>query len=457
MNPTAVDTRVPLSAVAGIVWPAIASDHAALLLCLQQQLEESQWWNPQTLLDAQMTQLELLLRHASASVPWHAERLRASGYVDRNAVSLDDLRRLPLTTRRDLQIHFDAMISTRPIASHGAGGDQYTSGSTGTPVKVRTNDLKQVFWHALTLRDHLWHRRKLEGKFAAIRITGEDGTHASWGFSAGAVFGTGPGVQLGVHADLDAQCRFLVAERPDYLLSYPSNLSALARHTLDRGIDLSFLSGVLTFGEALSDELRDELRTAWQVELTDMYSAQELGGIALQCPDAEVYHVQAECVLVEVLDDDGMPCRPGETGRVVLTDLHNFEMPLLRYEIGDYATVGEPCRCGRGLPVIKSIAGRVRNMLVLPDGRRRFPRIGAKSLAAITCIRQYQFAQLAPTRIEVRLVADRPLDAGEQTHLRSVVHGRLGYPFEVSFRYVDALARGPSGKFEDFRCEIASS
>jgi phenylacetate-CoA ligase len=270
------------------------------------------------------------------------------------------------------------------------------------------------------------------------------------------VFGTGPGVQLGVHADLDAQCRWLLTERPDYLLSYPSNLSALARHTLDRGIELSFLTGVLTFGEALSDELRDELRTAWQVELTDMYSAQEMGCIALQCPDAQCYHVQSECVLVEVLDGNGTPCRPGETGRIVVTDLHNFEMPLVRYELGDYATVGEPCRCGRGLPVLKSIVGRVRNMLVLPDGRRRFPRIGAKSLAAITCIRQYQFAQVAPTRIEARLVVDRPLAPNEEAHMRDVIHGRLGYPYDVTFRYCDTLARHPSGKFEDFRCEIAA-
>jgi phenylacetate-CoA ligase len=451
-----VDTRVPLSAVAGIVWPAIVSDHAALLLALQQQFEEAQWWSPQKLLDAQLMQLGLLLQHANASVPWQAERLRTSGYVAGAAMSLDALRRLPITTRRDLQAHFEAMVSRHPLTSHGAGRDQYTSGSTGTPVKVRTNDLKQVYWHALTLRDHLWHRRRLEGKFAAIRIAGEEGSHASWGFSAGTVYGTGPGVQLGVHADLDAQCRWLLTERPDYLLSYPSNLSALARHTLDRGIELSFLTGVLTFGEALSDELRDELRTAWQVELTDMYSAQEMGCIALQCPDAQCYHVQSECVLVEVLDGNGTPCRPGETGRIVVTDLHNFEMPLVRYELGDYATVGEPCRCGRGLPVLKSIVGRVRNMLVLPDGRRRFPRIGAKSLAAITCIRQYQFAQVAPTRIEARLVVDRPLAPNEEAHMRDVIHGRLGYPYDVTFRYCDTLARHPSGKFEDFRCEIAA-
>jgi phenylacetate-CoA ligase len=454
MRPSPVDTRVPRSAVAGIAWPAIVPDDAALLLALQQQFDETQWWTPQALLDAQLTQLGRLLQHASAAVPWQAARLRACGYAAGAPLSIDEVRRLPITTRRDVQANFQAMVSRQPIADHGSGRDQYTSGSTGTPVRVRSNDLKQVYWHAVTLRDHLWHRRKLEGKFAAIRIAGEEGTHPSWGVAAGTVFGTGPGVQLGVHADLEAQCRWLVAERPDYLLSYPSNLSALARHARERGFDLSFLSSVLTFGEALPDGLRDELRAAWRVELTDVYSAQEPGYIALQCPEAHCYHVQSECVLVEVLDDAGAPCRPGETGRVVITDLHNFEMPLVRYEIGDYATVGQPCRCGRGLPVLDAIAGRVRNMLLLPDGRRRFPRIGARSLASIACVRQYQFAQVAPTRIEVRLVSERPLDAQEEAHLRGVVQDRLGHPYDVRLRYCSEIPRAASGKFEDFRCEI---
>lgn len=457
MSAAYVDTRVPRSAVSGIVWPAIASDPAALLLSLLQQFDASQWRSPQALRDAQSAQVDLLLQHANLSVPFQAERLRAAGHVPGSTAPLDVLQRLPTITRRDLQTHFDAMVSRQPIESHGAGRDQYTSGSTGTPVKVRTNDLKQVYWHALTLRDHLWQQRNLEAKFAAIRIAGDEGTHASWGSAAGMVFGTGPGVQLGVHADLDAQCRWLVAERPDYLLSYPSNLAALARHSQSLGLDLSFLSCVLTFGEPVGTDLRDELRSAWGTEIADVYSAQELGYIALQCPDSTSYHVQSECVLVEVLDDDGRPCATGETGRVIVTDLHNFSMPLLRYEIGDYATVGAPCRCGRGLPVLESIVGRVRNMLVLPDGRRRFPRIGAKPLASIACIRQYQFVQVDPTRIEARLVVDRALDASEEAHLRGVVHGRLGYPYDVSLRYCDVLERSPSGKFEDFRCELPAS
>src|SRR3546814_11153852 len=90
----------------------------------------------------------------------------------------------------------------------------------------------------------------------------------------------------------------------------------------------------------------------------------------------EVYHAQSENVLLEVVDDDGRPCGPGETGRVLITSLHNFATPLIRYELGDYAEVGSPCACGRGLPVIKQVLGRKRNRLILSDGRSGFPYLG---------------------------------------------------------------------------------
>jgi len=430
------------------------ADHAALLLALEHQLDETQWWAPQALREMQLQQLHLLLQHAIATVPWQRERLHACRFDPSAPFSMDDFRRIPIATRSEVQRHADAMHTLAPIASHGEARSEHTSGSTGTPIRFRSNDLKQLYWHTLTLRDHLWHARDFSAKFGAIRITSDDNRHASWGFSSGAVFGTGPGVGLGVHADLDKQCAWLLAERPDYLLSYPSNLRALARHMDGRRLDLSFLRAVLTFGEALPEDFREELYAAWGVNVTDLYSAQEVGCIALQCPATRNYHVQAECLLLEVLDEHGAPCAPGETGRVVLTDLHNFEMPFIRYDIGDFATVGEPCACGRGLPTLTAIIGRVRNMLLMPGGGRRFPRIGAKALASVGVIRQYQFAQIAPTRIEARLVADRPLSAVEEAHVRGIMHGRLGYPFELSFRYFDAIPRAASGKYEDFRCEV---
>ena len=158
---------------------------------------------------------------------------------------------------------------------------------------------------------------------------------------------------MNIKEKIDAQIQWLQKHRIYYLLSYPSNIREMAKKCLEAGILLPDLGQVRTFGETVSDELRDLCRQAWNVEVKDMYSSMEIGYMALQCPDHEHYHVMSEGVLLEVLDDAGNPCKPGDIGRVVITDLHNFATPMIRYEILDYAQVGEPCPCGRGLPSTK--------------------------------------------------------------------------------------------------------
>jgi phenylacetate-CoA ligase len=173
---------------------------------------------------------------------------------------------------------------------------------------------------------------------------------------------TGPCLRLDVDGDTNAQLEWLERHDPAYLLTYPSLAAELATLSLERGVKLPGLREVRSLGESLEIGVRHLCKQAWNVPLTDIYSSEEVGYVALQCPDHEHYHVQAENVLVEVLNEKGKPCAPGETGRVVVTDLHNFAMPVIRYDIGDYAEVGEPCPCGRGLPVLRRLVGRASRM-----------------------------------------------------------------------------------------------
>ena len=135
-------------------------------------------------------------------------------------------------------------------------------------------------------------------------------------------------------------------------------------------------------------------------------------------------------------------------------------MPLLRYEIGDYAELGEPCPCGRGLPVLKRILGREQNMLVLPGGERRWPMLSSadiRRMLDIAPIRQYQFLQKSTETIELRLVIARPLTESDETALREFVRDRFGHPFEVEFRCLDDIPRGRTGKYQDFLSEVRTS
>ena len=224
---------------------------------------------------------------------------------------------------------------------------------------------------------------------------------------------------------------------------------------LDRGIRPARLRGLGSFGEALPDDLRALCQQVWGVSVADVYSCEEAGYIALQCPQVpQHYHVQAENLLVEVLDAAGRPCAAGDTGEVVLTTLHNFAMPLIRYAIGDYAQVGPPCACGRGLPVLQRIHGRARNLLRLPDGSRHWPSFPAQDWLAIAPVRQFRLRQTDAACIEVDLVTARPLGAAEADRLRRMLQGRLGHAFRIVLHPVADIPRAPGGKFEDFVCEL---
>ena len=178
--------------------------------------------------------------------------------------------------------------------------------------------------------------------------------------------------------------------------------------------------------------------------------------IADQCPEHEHYHVQAETVLVEVVDASGRPCTPGEVGRVLVTPLFNYAMPLLRYELGDYAEVGPRCACRRGLPVLTRILGRERNaLLVAPTGERYWPTFGSRQFAEIAPVIQHQFAQKDVDWIEARLVTERRLTPEEEARLRAHILGRLPGSFRITFAYPGDIPRNAGGKFENFVSEIA--
>ena len=422
------------------------------MLAMQFQFAQSECWPLAALQQAQLAQLLLLLRHARETVPFYRDRL--AGIPLDGALDARIFAQIPLLVRDDLQLHFEALMTTALPPAHGQTGAGQTSGSTGRPIRFVGTELGQAFWHSFTLRDHLWHRRDFTGKLAAIRSRVKAGVAAGWGDSTDAVFRTGGAVMCNTERPIDEQAGWLMHENPDYLISVASNVQALAQYCGVRGLRPSKLREVRTYGEALHPDARAEIRTAWDVPVTDMYSCREAGYIALQCPLHEHYHVQAEGVYLELLNASGELCAPGEMGRVVLTSLHNFAMPLIRYEIGDYAEAGEPCDCGRGLPVIRRILGRVRNMLRLPGGGLRYPRFGEAQFGTIAPVRQFQVVQRTLQHIEVSLVVVRPLTVDEEGALRVLVLRNLGHPFEVTFSYHDDIPRLASGKYEDFRSEV---
>ncbi|MBX3665181.1 MAG: phenylacetate--CoA ligase family protein [Burkholderiales bacterium] len=438
--------QVPRSACAGVVWPAFADDASAQMLALQYQLEQSQWWPEERLRALQMAQFGQVFRHAVATVPYYGERFAP---WSRGGMDWDRFHELPVSTRREIQLAGDAMHSTAVPQAHGPGVTTQSSGSTGSPLVTRGTAWTQLMWQALLLRDHLWHGRDLGGKLAAIRSKTEVARLDGWG-PATAAFTTGPSVMLNFAIDIDEQLRWLQAEEPDYLLTHGTNLHALAQRGIELDVRLPRLKQARTYSETLRPDTRDLVRAAWGVEIADSYSSEELGYIALQCPLYGCYHVQAESLIVEVLDETGRPCAPGAIGQVVVSTLHNFAMPLLRYASGDYAEAGEPCACGRGLPVLKRIVGRQRNMLRRPDGTSHWPSFPMEAWRGAASVLQIQLVQDAIDHVEVRAVMSRDFAGDEHAHFVEALQGCLGYPFRITVKRVGEIPRGAGLKYEDF-------
>jgi phenylacetate-CoA ligase len=465
---------MPRSALNEIVWPALPDSFTATMLAVLGQLERSQWWPPDLLREVQLAQLGHLVAHASRTVPFHRERLAAAGYREGEPLTPELWARLPVLTRAELQEAGPALRSAAVPPAHGQVREVSSSGSTGTPVTSAHTNLVDLFAAAATLRAYFWHGLDPAKTLCAIRGVKFEAAEAAgaeprnrvgqvldrWPDAFGHVFPTGPAGFLPIQADVARQAEWLREWDPHYLRTYPSNALALARHCLEHGIRLPRLERVLTGAEVLTAEVRAACCEAWGAAVVDRYGAWESGGyLAVQCPEREdVLHVQSEVALVEVLGDDGRACGPGEVGRVVITPLHNFAMPLLRYELGDHAEVGPPCPCGRGLPVLARVLGRTRNMLRLPSGATVWPAIRGDELRTLAPpLRQFQLVQRSVEELELRLVVGRPLTGEEEADLRKVVARRLGHPFAVAISYHGEIPRGASGKYEDFRSELSDS
>ena len=443
-----------LSTLPDVIWPALPSSRAAGLLAVLFQLEQSQWLSPDELRTHQLSQLNRVIEYASREIPFYKDRLRGIDSV----ANLDDWLQLPLLTRRDIQHAGQAMYSSALPDGHGAIRTSMTGGSTNQPVVTLATGLTDFFWHALTIRDHLWHKRDLRQSFAAIRYTGKNDAllpmgamDSNWGAATRGVCETGPAHLLNIRSTIEEQATWLARINPGYILSYPSVLRAIAEKCAPEVRRLTNLKELRTFGEILEPQCRAICEQAFGVKVVDMYSSEEVGYIALQCPDHLHYHVQAENLLVEVVRDDGNPCAPGEIGRVVVSTLHNFAMPLVRYDIGDYAEVGEPCPCGRGLPVLKRILGRQRNLLVMPSGERVWPLFNAgERPEELPPFYQFQVVQRTREQLEINVVRHAPLTTAEEETVVRYMRQSLGYPFEISIHCVDTIQRSPTGKFEDF-------
>ena len=457
-----------LLSIPGDAWPGVPRPEVAQLWAVFQELERTQWLPAAELIEGQLTQLRALLTHCVQHVPFYSESLRHANVTPAEVRSLEDVRRLPRLSRRTVQEQLQRLLASALPTGSKATTVMRTSGTSGMPIEIRQTNVVNLWWFAFHLRDFLWCGVDPRGTFAALRGLGLQGAahqaamegreHATWNSQFAGLFETGPGHSMDVHQEPSRQLQWLLRVQPDYLVSYPPNLEHLAGLLLESGQRLTNLRTILTVGETLTEEARASIEAGFGVPVKTTYTCVEAGYLASPCPKGHGLHVHGENVIVEVLDDADQPCKPGETGRVVLTTLQNFLMPLIRYEILDAATVGpERCPCGRGLPLLTRVEGKQRPQFRLADGRRKDSGFLVRQLRKLGGYHQHQIVQEALDRLIVRVIPSRAWTPANTTAIRQWVQEYFEAVIEVDVRVVDRLEMTRAGKVRDVVVNVDST
>jgi phenylacetate-CoA ligase len=245
--------------------------------------------------------LQALLDHAGRHCPHYRRSLAAAGWAPGRALTSASWMRVPVLTRTALQEDADALRSESVPPVCGRTAWAASSGSTGRAVRVLGTEQQMGIWQAITVREHLEHRRDLSGRMAYIKVGGDSREHSGegrdypdWGPPVSLLHRTGPASALGIDASTAEQARWLAERDPHYLLTYPANLEGLVAALDEAGIALPALRQVRTLGEVVTDELRARVGERLGVTLADLYSAAEVGYVATQVPDTTHYRCRSE-------------------------------------------------------------------------------------------------------------------------------------------------------------------
>lgn len=248
--------------------------------------------------------------------------------------------------------------------------------------------------------------------------------------------------------DTMMNCADLIAKhQPRFIRGYPSGIYIFAKYVKEKGLRPARPEAVFTTAEALLPRFRKVIEEVFECPVFDGYGCGDGGGSAIECPEHNGHHVPIQRVAMQVVDDEGNPVSPGQTGRVLLTDLFNYSMPFIRYEVGDMATPSDrACPCGRGLPLIESLDGRTSDIIRLRDGSV----LSGFVLSAVfehLPIQQYQIVQLDEGNLLIRIIKERDYNQGHTSRLlRIMEHHNIGRHVNVRLEFVEEIPTTRAGK-----------
>ena len=415
------------------------------------ELERSQWLSTNRVQELQFDRLKSHLEFAYQHVPYYRRLLDDHETQPDRIRDFTDFRRIPFLTRESLRNHFESLQATAPIR-----GVQKlsTGGSTGSPVTVLVDPVRNSFVDAARLRSHRWFDAEMGVREivlwgSPIEITRQDYIRSlrdrllnSRLLSA---FNMG-------ETDLAKYSDIIVRYRPVKMYGYASALYLLARYFQDaKQRPPQSLKVIFATAEPLFDFQRKTIEEVFGAKVAVEYGARDAGLMANECPNGGL-HVPAEGMVVEI-DRSGKDA----AGEIVVTSLFSRAMPIIRYRTGDVGELEtESCSCGRGLPLLKKVEGRQTDFLVAADGRLLHALSIIYILREMDVVREFQVVQETRDRIVVRVVAEASFSKGDESSIVRKVRQLLGDNVDVIVDMVAEIPRLPSGKFRYVTSHVAT-
>jgi phenylacetate-CoA ligase len=385
-----------------------------------------------------------LLTYARRHSPWWRQRLaRLAGQIT--------LADLPVTSREDYRESIEAAGGPLPLPpEHGSPIHEATSGSTGTPVQFYTSSLAKRLLEAEWRYDGMRQGRDPAALRAELagRVAQHPGEHSRTKLHP--LLGGEVLWRRLQQFTFEEHARWLSRIGPAYVSTLPVALSALLDVYESGAVAPPRIEQVMTFAETVDATLRQRTRSILGAAIRDRYSCEEIGAIAFQCPHSEAhYHIASSNAVVEILDDEGRPCPPDALGRVLVTGLHNYASPVVRYELNDLASWQPRCACGRAAPVLTRLLGRKRFLVRLPSGERTALRLGAKEWLDVAPVREHRLVQVSEGLLHVELVVDRPLTETERQRAIAMLSREISPDLTYEIRQVERIDWAPTYKRQD--------
>jgi phenylacetate-CoA ligase len=414
------------------------------------EFERSQFLSADELHHLQGQRLRALLRHAHANCPFYRERFTRAGVHPNDIRQPEDLRLLPVLEKRDIQEH-----GGRMIARNWPQGDlirNQTGGSTGTPITFYLSSDRKCSRAAATLRHNRWAGWEIGDRAAVIWGAPRDRPDDSWrtrlrGFLLADPFWLDTGALTEstlrrFHAELHQQ-------RPRIIQAYARSAVLFARFLQAHDLEIPRPHSLITSAEVLEDADRQLLEEVFGCPVFNRYGCREVSVVASECPAHQGLHTMAEGLLVEIDTPTG-PAAPGQLGSILVTDLLNGAMPLVRYRIGDLGSwAAGVCSCGRHLPRLERVAGRVTDFLVGSEGQLvSGVYLATYVVAQRPSLGQVQIQQNRSGHVVYRLLPASSFDPHlDRCYLEQATRQHLGAGATCEIEIVTHLPVLPSGKF----------